>query len=77
MGRLILVIFLMSLNTCLSSPDTSDADTNSGSETSDTGDIDMELDNGDPNLHNPIVIKINTRPGVDRDKPNVWYWVTT
>lgn len=54
MGRLILVIFLMSLNTCLPSPDTSDADTNSGSETSDTGDIDMDMDNGDPNLHNPI-----------------------
>lgn len=46
----------MSLNTCLPSPDTSDADTNSGSETSDTGDIDMDMDNGDPNLHNPIVI---------------------
>ena len=56
MGRLMLVIILMSLNSCLSSPDTADADTNSGSETSDTSDIDMGLDNKDPNLHNPIVI---------------------
>lgn len=54
MGRLMLVIILMSLNSCLSSPDTADADTNSGSETSDTSDIDMGLDNKDPNLHNPI-----------------------
>ena len=56
MARIMLVIVLMSLNTCLTSPDTSDADTNSGSETSDTSDIDMGLDNKDPNLHNPIVI---------------------
>lgn len=54
MARIMLVIVLMSLNTCLTSPDTSDADTNSGSETSDTSDIDMGLDNKDPNLHNPI-----------------------
>ena len=51
-----LVIILMSLNSCLPSPDTADADTNSGSETSDTSDIDMGLDNKDPNLHNPMVI---------------------
>ena len=37
------------------SPDQSDTDTNSGSETSDTSDIDMGLDNKDPNLHNPMV----------------------
>ena len=56
MARVMLVIALMSLHSCLASPDTSDADTNSGSETSDTSDIDMGLDNKDPNLHNPIVI---------------------
>jgi len=44
----------MSFNCILSSPDTSDTDTNSGSETSDTSDIDMGLDNKDPNLHNPM-----------------------
>jgi len=49
-----LVIVLMSLQSCLASPDTSDADTNSGSETSGTSDIDMAADNKDPNLHNPI-----------------------
>ena len=56
MARVMLVIALMSLHSCLANPDTSDADTNSGSETSDTSDIDMGLDNKDPNLHNPIVI---------------------
>ena len=56
MARLMLVIVLMSLQSCLASPDTSDADTNSGSETSGTSDIDMAADNKDPNLHNPIVI---------------------
>jgi len=54
MTRVMLVIVLMSLHSCLANPDTSDADTNSGSETSDTSDIDMGLDNKDPNLHNPI-----------------------
>ena len=56
MARIMFVIFLMSLNSVLTSPDTADADTNSGSETSDTGDIDMGLDNKDPNLHNPMVV---------------------
>ena len=41
----------------------SDTDTNSGSETSDTSDIDMGLDNKDPNLHNPMVSKPLTHQG--------------
>jgi len=43
---------MMSLNPVIT--DQSDTDTNSGSETSDTSDIDMGLDNKDPNLHNPM-----------------------
>jgi len=54
MSRVIFIIFVMSFNCILSSPDQSDTDTNSGSETSDTSDIDMGLDNKDPNLHNPM-----------------------
>lgn len=52
MCRIILVMCMMSLNTVIT--DQSDTDTNSGSETSDTSDIDMGLDNKDPNLHNPM-----------------------
>jgi len=80
MGRLILVIILMSLNSCLSSPDTSDADTNSGSETSDTSDIDMGLDNKDPNLHNPMPrhgYGGGGRPGGGLNKPLMRPLMTT
>jgi len=80
MGRLMLVIILMSLNSCLSSPDTSDADTNSGSETSDTSDIDMGLDNKDPNLHNPMPrhgYGGGGRPGGGLNKPLMRPLMTT
>jgi len=75
-----LVIILMSLNSCLSSPDTSDADTNSGSETSDTSDIDMGLDNKDPNLHNPMPrhgYGGGGRPGGGLNKPLMRPLMTT
>jgi len=80
MGRLMLVIILMSLNSGLSSPDTSDADTNSGSETSDTSDIDMGLDNKDPNLHNPMPrhgYGGGGRPGGGLNKPLMRPLMTT
>lgn len=55
MDRIFLLIIVMILKCVMTSPDTSDVDTNSASETSDTADMEMDLDNNDPNLHNPIV----------------------
>jgi len=54
MDRIFLLIIVMILKCVMTSPDTSDVDTNSASETSDTADMEMDLDNNDPNLHNPI-----------------------
>jgi len=44
----------MMMNSVMTAPDTSDVDTNSASDTSNTADMEMDLDNNDPNLHNPI-----------------------
>ena len=50
-------LLIMSQRHILTMSDQSDTDSSSASETSDTSDIDMGLDNKDPNLHNPIVRK--------------------
>ena len=53
MARLLLLALLLALSAV--SADQSDTDTASVSDTSGTSDIDTDLDNNDPNLHNPIV----------------------
>ena len=53
MARLLLLALLLA--TSAVSADQSDTDTASVSDTSGTSDIDTDLDNNDPNLHNPIV----------------------
>merc|ERR1719189_1109453 len=50
MARLLLLALLLAT----SAADQSDTDTASVSDTSGTSDIDTDLDNNDPNLHNPI-----------------------
>lgn len=53
-----MMLVIMSQRHMLTMSDQSDTDSSSASETSDTSDIDMGLDNKDPNLHNPIVSKV-------------------
>ena len=52
---MLMMLVIMSQRNMLTTSDQSDTDSSSASETSDTSDIDMGLDNKDPNLHNPIV----------------------
>ena len=54
-GRAMARPLLLALLLATSAADQSDTDTASVSDTSGTSDIDTDLDNNDPNLHNPIV----------------------
>jgi len=53
-GRAMARLLLLALLLATSAADQSDTDTASVSDTSGTSDIDTDLDNNDPNLHNPI-----------------------
>ena len=55
-------MLLILLACCVTArPDTSDTDSMAESDSSSTGDIDMDLDNNDPNLHNPQVVLLNDK----------------